>query len=76
MKMRYLIIDMEKVRSGKCNFTNPNGYVGLNIDLAILSEEDTIAKFKEIWDEGVQYGAMDGSDRFSDDGFQEFKEKL
>jgi hypothetical protein len=41
---------MDKIRSGECNINNPDNLIGLNLDLAILSEEESLAKFKEIWD--------------------------
>jgi len=49
--MRYLIIDTQKIKTGECNIINPDGQKSLNIDKAILSEEESMAKFKHIWNE-------------------------
>ena len=79
--MRYLLIDMDKVRSGECNINNPDNWVGLNLDLAILSEEETLAKFKEIWDDGHECGFIDGFDGYTvpktkEQDWEQFKETL
>lgn len=70
MKIRYVIIDLQDYR-GDIEHDN----LGLE-EGKLLKPKESLAKFKEIWEEGVKYGVMDGSDRFSDDGFEELKKTL
>lgn len=57
--MRYLIIDIEKLKATENAISNPrealNFSVGLNkyIKPFVLSEEETLSKFKEVWDAGA-----------------------
>lgn len=70
--MRYQIIDMDKIRSGECAMTNPDGNTGINVDLALLSEEETLAKFKEILKEGYNSWKYNHIDQH----WEEFKKEL
>lgn len=71
--MRYLIIDMSKELNGSnsLSLTNHKG------EELILNQEESLAKFKEIWNLGRIYGfeeARGMSDQNED--WEQFKETL
>ena len=76
--MRYLLIDMDKIRSGECNINNPDNLIGLNLDLAILSEEESLAKFKEIFMAGENFICWEERLTYSkkSPNWEQFKENL
>lgn len=74
--MRYLLIDMDKVRSGECNINNPDNFVRLNLDLAILSEEESLAKFKEIWNRAFYVGKYINMLDSEEQEWEQFKQTI